>query len=106
MLLIDDVQFFAGKNSTITEVVHTIDALLRNGRQLVFAADRPLAELRGLGPEIAARLAGGLVCLLEPADYAVRLGILQQIAKRQQMTVPDDVLKWLSAQLEGDARHL
>jgi chromosomal replication initiator protein len=106
MLLIDDVQFFAGKNSTITEVVHTIDTLLRSGRQLVFAAARPLAELQSVVPEIVTRLAGGLVCTLEPADFGARLGILQQISKRQEMTVADDVLNWLASQLDGDARHL
>ena len=50
MLLIDDMQFFAGKQSTLVELVHTIDTLLRSGRQVVFAADRPPAELRALGP--------------------------------------------------------
>ncbi len=106
MLLIDDVQFFGGKQSTLVEVVHTIDTLLRRGKQLVFAADRPLAELRGLGPEIVTRLAGGLVCTLEPADFATRLGILKQISLRMALTVPDEVLTWLAGQIEGDARHL
>src|SRR5262245_91026 len=106
MLLIDDVHFFAGKNSTITEVVHTIDTLIRNGRQLVFAANRPLAELQSAVPDIATRLAGGLVCPLEPADFGARLGILQQMAKRQAMRLADDVLNWLASQLDGDARHL
>jgi chromosomal replication initiator protein len=106
MLLIDDVQFFAGKQSTLVELVHTVDTLLRTGRQVVFAADRPPAELRALGPEIVTRLSGGLVCMLELADFAARLGILQHIAARQVMNVPADVLNWLAAQLNGDARHL
>jgi chromosomal replication initiator protein len=106
MLLIDDVQFFAGKQSTLVELVNTIDTLLRAGRQVVFAVDRPLAELRALGPEIVARLSGGLVCTLEPADFAARLGILRQFAERQGVSVPDDVLNWLASQLSGDARHL
>jgi chromosomal replication initiator protein len=106
LLLIDDVQFFGGKSSTLVEVVHTIDTLLRNGRQIVFAADRPLVELRALGPEIVTRLAGGLVCTLEPADFATRLGILQQIAKRQEILISEEVLNWMAGQLDGDARHL
>ena len=52
MLIIDDVQFFAGKRATLVELHHTIDSMQRNGRQLVFAADRPAQELRGLGPEL------------------------------------------------------
>jgi len=106
LLLIDDVHFFAGKNSTITEVIHTIDTLLRSGKQTVFAADRPLAELQSVVPEIATRLAGGLVCTLEPADFGARLEILKQLAKRQEMNVAEDVLNWLAGQLDGDARHL
>jgi chromosomal replication initiator protein len=106
MLLIDDVQFFAGKQSTLVELVHTIDALLRSGRQLVFAADRPLAELRGLGPELITRLSGGLVCTLEAADFATRLGILRQMAAKQGMTISDEVLTWMAGQLDGDGRHL
>ncbi len=106
LLLIDDVQFFGGKQSTLVELVHTIDTLLRAGRQLVFAADRPLAELRGLGPEVITRLSGGLVCTLEAADFSARLGILQQLARKQETTIADEVLNWMAGQLDGDARHL
>jgi chromosomal replication initiator protein len=106
LLLIDDVQFLAGKNSTVVELVHTIDTLLRDGRQIVFAADRPPAELRGLGQDLIARLAGGLVCPLAPADGATRLQILKRQATRHTESIPEEVLEWLAAQLDGDARHL
>ena len=106
MLLIDDVHFLANKQSTIVEMVNTIDALLRDGRQLVFSADRPPAELRGLGPELIGRLSGGLVCPLSAADFATRLGILSQLAARQSLPISQDVLEWLAAQLPGDARQL
>ena len=106
LLLIDDVQFFGGKQSTLVELVHTIDTLVRAGRQLVFAADRPLSELRALGPELIARLSGGLVCTLEAADFGTRLGILRQLAQRQEITIADEVLAWMAGQLDGDARHL
>ena len=72
LLLIDDVQFSASKQATLLELVHTVDTLLRDGRQLVFAADRPPGELRTLGPELVARLYGGLVCDLQPADAPTR----------------------------------
>jgi chromosomal replication initiator protein len=111
LLLIDDLQFFAGKQSTLVELVHTVDTLLREGRQLVFAADRPPAELRGMGADLPARLAGGLVCSLEPADFATRRGILQQLANRPcdgspRHSTPPEVLNWLAGQLSGDARQL
>jgi chromosomal replication initiator protein len=106
LLLIDDVQFFAGKQSTLVELVHTVDTLLREGRQLVFAADRPPSEMRGMGSELPARLGGGLVCTLQPADFATRRGILQQLAAKPGPTAPPEVLSWLAAQLNGDARQL
>jgi chromosomal replication initiator protein len=106
LLLIDDIHFFSGKQSTLIEFTSTLDALLRSGRQLVVSADRPLAELRALGPEVVARLNGGLVCTLAPADFAVRKGILEQLARRHATNVPDDVLNWLASQLGGDARQL
>jgi chromosomal replication initiator protein len=106
LLLIDDVQFFAGKQSTLVELVHTIDTLVRDGRQVVCSSDRPPAELRALGPELVTRLQGGLVCTLQPADFTTRLGILRQIAQRQHVRMPEDVLQWLASQLDGDARHL
>ncbi len=106
MLLIDDVQFFAGKQSTLVELLHTIDTLVRDGRQLVLSADRPPSELRALGPEIVARLGGGLSCGIEPADYATRLQILQNMAARQSMTIGANCLSWLASQLDGDARQL
>lgn len=106
LLLIDDVQFFAGKRATLVELQQTMDAVLRNGHQLVLTADRPLNQLSGLGPELMARLAGGLVCALEPADYATRLGILRQLDRQRKLGFPDDVLQMIASELCGDARQL
>ena len=106
LLLIDDVQFFAGKQSTVVELVHTLDTLLRDGRQLVFAADRPPAELRGLGNDLIGRLSGGLVCQLSPADGATRLKIVEQLAAKLGAAVPAEVLTFVAGQLDGDARQL
>ena len=61
LLLIDDLQFFAGKKATLVELLHTIDTLHRDGRQIVFTADRSPAQLGRLGPELTARLTAGLV---------------------------------------------
>jgi chromosomal replication initiator protein len=106
LLLIDDVQFFAGKRATINEVVHTIDSLRREGTQLVLSSDRPPTDLAELGPELTTRLSGGLVCGLEPPLFATRLGIARQLAARHDVTVPEDVLEFIAAHLPGDARRL
>ncbi len=106
LLLIDDLQFFAGKPSTLTELQHTVDTLLRAGRQIVFAADRGLPELKNLGSELVNRIGGGLVCGIDPADLATRLGILEQLAGSHETPTPRTVLEWLATQLDGDARQL
>jgi chromosomal replication initiator protein len=106
LLLIDDIQFFVGKRATVTEFQHTVDALSRDRRQLVLAANRRPAELAKLGPELTARLSGGLVCGLEPADRATRLDILHRLAQRMDARIPADVLELLADRLPGDARRL
>lgn len=106
LLLIDDLQFFAGKQSTLVELQHTVDTLIRSGRQIVFAADRTLGDLKNLGSELVARIGGGLVCGIDPADMQTRLGILEQLAARHETPTPRTVLDWLSTQLDGDARQL
>ena len=106
LLLIDDVQFFAGKQSTLVELHYTIDTLVREGRQVVLAADRPPGDLKFLGTDIAARLAGGLIVGIEGADFSTRLSILRQWAAREGSDVPHDVLVHLATHLAGDARQL
>lgn len=106
LLLIDDIQFFAGKQSTLVEFLYTIDTLLREGRQLVLAADRPLSQLRMLGSDIVNRLGGGLVCSIDPADFATRRGILMTLAHDRNVKLSGEQFDWLAASLEGDARQL
>lgn len=106
ILLIDDLQFFAGKRATLVELLYTIDTLLREGRQLVMTADRPPAQLDGLGAELTARLSGGLVCGLDPPDFAARRGIVAELARRFELDVPDDVQSLVAATITSGARHL
>jgi len=106
LLLIDDVQFFVGKKATLSELLHTVDTLIAAGRQLVFSSDRPPAELTGFGPELIARLSGGLVCRIEAADFATRRAVVRQICERLDIPVPDDVQALVAAQGAPDAREL
>ena len=104
VLAIDDVQFFAGKRATLVELQHTIDTLLRHGKQLLLAADRPPSELGNLGPELITRVSGGLVCGIEAADYDTRLGIARQLAIPCRRSVPDSVIELIASECTGDAR--
>ncbi|MBN1393981.1 MAG: chromosomal replication initiator protein DnaA [Pirellulales bacterium] len=106
LLILDDLQFFVGKRATQVELLHTIDGFLREGRQLVFAADRSPAELAELGPELTTRLSSGLVCRIDPPDYATRLGIVAQMARRMKIDVPGEVQQYVAARLTSHAREL
>jgi chromosomal replication initiator protein len=106
LLLIDDLQFFCGKRYTQMELLYTVDALLREGKQVVFAADRPSSELTELGPELCARLQGGMTCRLEPPDYETRRGILDQMARRMEIQLPEDVRHYVASRLTSHAREL
>ncbi|MCE9548652.1 MAG: hypothetical protein K8T25_24510 [Planctomycetia bacterium] len=106
LLVLDDVQFFAGKRATLVEVMHTIDAVLRSGRQLVLAGDRAPAELAGLGPELVARLGGGMACRINTPDFDVRLGIVRQLAERLKIELTDDVANLVAGRFSEHAREL
>jgi chromosomal replication initiator protein len=88
------------------ELLHTIDTLMRERRQLVFAADRSPAELAELGPELTTRLASGMVCRIDPPDYATRLGIVGQLARRMKLQLPQDAQEYIAAKLTNHAREL
>ena len=106
LLIIDDLQFLVGKRATQVELLHTVDTFLREGRQLVFAADRSPVELAELGPELTTRLTGGLVCRIEPPDYATRLGIVAQMARQMKVNVPPEVQQFVASRLTSHAREL
>ncbi|CAN7145682.1 chromosomal replication initiator protein DnaA [Phenylobacterium sp. LjRoot219] len=78
LLLIDDVHFVAGKTSTQEELFHTLIALVEDGRRVVMTADRSPTEISEMEPRLRSHLQAGLVCGIEPADRALRLGILER----------------------------
>ena len=106
LLILDDLQFLVGKRATQVELLHTVDTFLREGRQLVFAADRSPADLAELGPELTTRLTGGMVCRIETPDHATRLGIIAQMAQRMQIQVPPDVQQYVASRLTNHPREL
>jgi chromosomal replication initiator protein len=104
ILIIEDVQFLIGKTATITEFQYTVDALLREGRQLVLSADRNPAALSKLGTEITTRLAGGLVTYLPPPDRQLRIDILDRMAQERNLQIGGDVLGMIADHLTEDIR--
>jgi len=111
VLMVDDVQFIAGKNSTQDEFFHTFNALVDQGKQIVISADRAPGEIEGLEERIRSRLQWGLVVDLHPTDYELRLGILQSKAEAQLQSMPEvqmdsGVLEFLAHRISSNVRVL
>lgn len=111
VLMVDDVQFIAGKDSTQEEFFHTFNALVDQNKQIVISADRAPGEIKDLEERIKSRLQCGLVVDLHPTDYELRLGILQQKADhyRKQyggLDVSPGVLEFLAHRITTNVRVL
>ncbi len=106
VLVIDDLQFFVGKKATLLELQQTLDALLRQGRQVIFACDRELDALPDLGADLLTRLRGGMVARLLPPDYDVRRGIVAAVCDKRGLVVTDDVLHYVATSMTRHAREL
>ncbi|MBU9697825.1 chromosomal replication initiator protein DnaA [Rhodobacteraceae bacterium HSP-20] len=111
VLMVDDVQFIAGKDSTQEEFFHTFNALVDQNKQIVISADRAPGEIKDLEDRIKSRLQCGLVVDLHPTDYELRLGILQQKVElyRSQykgLVIADGVLEFLAHRITTNVRVL
>ena len=106
LLAIDDLQFFVGKRATLLELQSTVDTLHRAGKQIVFASDRDIESLSGLGSELTGRLRGGMTAGIMPPDYEVRRGIVSGLATKRQIDLPEDVIDFLANSLTRHAREL
>ncbi|MGH6719501.1 MAG: chromosomal replication initiator protein DnaA [Alphaproteobacteria bacterium] len=108
VLLIDDVQFISGKESTQEEFFHTFNALVDQNRQIVISADRQPKDLERIEERLRSRLGWGLVADLHPTDYELRLGIL--LARLEPLgprhPVPHRVLEFLAHRITGNVREL
>jgi chromosomal replication initiator protein len=111
VLMVDDVQFIAGKDSTQEEFFHTFNALVDQNKQIIISADRAPGEIKDLEDRVKSRLQCGLVVDLHPTDYELRLGILQTKVQHQQLTYPgleiaNGVLEFLAHRISTNVRVL
>ncbi len=107
LLLVDDIQFIIGKASAQEELLYTIDALLAEGKRLVFAADRAPQALDGVEQRLLSRLSMGLVADIQPADIELRRSILEHRLQRFSPThVPADVIEFLARTINRNVREL
>ena len=106
LLMVDDVQFISGKDSTQEEFFHTFNTLVDRGRQIVISADRSPSDLAGLEERIRSRLGWGLVADIHPTTYELRLGILQAKAEQLKVEIPERVTEFLASRITSNVREL
>lgn len=106
ILMVDDVQFIIGKDSTQEEFFHTFNALIDQNSQIVLSADKSPSDMEGLEERIRSRLGWGLVADIHPMNYELRFGILQSKAERQAVDIPERVLEFLAHRITSNVREL
>ena len=111
VLMVDDVQFICGRESTQEEFFHTFNALVDQGKQIIISADRAPGEIKDLEERIKSRLSCGLIVDLHPTDYELRLSILQSKTEQFRQTYPglvlgNGVLEFLAHRITSNVRVL
>jgi chromosomal replication initiator protein len=106
VLLIDDIQFIAGKTSTQEEFFHTFNALHEEKKQIILTSDRPPRDIKPLEDRLITRFEWGLLADIEPPDLELRIAIIKKKAEQVNIMVPDDVLTFLGENLRSNIRQI
>lgn len=105
-LLVDDVQFIGGRNSTEEEFFHTFNTLYESGKQIILTSDRPPKEIKTLEDRLRTRFEMGLMADIQPADYETRIAIIQRKAQLLQLEMPVEVAEYIANNLKSNIRQL
>ncbi len=105
-LLVDDIQFIAGKNQTEEEVFHTFDTLIKAGKQIVLTSDKPPSAIPKIEDRLKTRFESGLLCDIQPPDYETRVAIIKDKANYLNFHLPDDVCFFVAENIKGNIRQM
>lgn len=106
VLMVDDVQFMGGKDTTQEEFFYTFNSLIEEGRQIIISADKSPADLEGIESRLKSRLGCGLVADIHPTDFDLRIGILNNKAKQLGVELPTKVAEFLAQKITSNIREL
>ena len=106
VLMVDDVQFISGKDSTQEEFFHTFNALIDQNRQIILSADKSPTNLGGMEERLRSRLNWGMVADIQPTTFELRLGILQSRAEQENIELPQKVMEYLAHKITSNVREL